>query len=84
MIKELLYVIILLLGIPVGYLIAWMSRDELIIGRNWFKALIGICLILGGYFFLVGNFVYALTLGFIIIVSLISLKKSFDKKWTEN
>ena len=84
MIKELLYFVILLLGIPVGYLIAWMSRDELVIGRNWFKALIGISLILGWYFFLVGNFVYAVTFGFIIIVSLISLKKSFDKKWTKN
>ncbi len=76
-----LEIIILVLAFPAGYLVAWMARDELIAGRKWFKTLIIIGLVLG-LFFAVKNYKISYILSFfIVIVSFISYKKSFDKKW---
>lgn len=75
--------IILALAIPAGYLIAWLARDELMTGRKWFKILIFISAFLFG-FFLLGEQIYAAwTALFILIVSFISLIKSWDKRWTK-
>jgi len=82
MIKEILVIVIILLSIPAGYLIAWLCMDELVIGRRWFK-LIMILSILLGLIFLFYNIIIALTMFFILIVALISYRKSFDKKWTK-
>ncbi len=90
-----LSVVVLLLAIPVGYLIAWLARDELVQGRKWFKLLIGagvIISIIGMILFLAGNLAgkndinrvfitAAMTGAFIVIVSAVSLIKSWDKKW---
>jgi len=77
-----LTIIILALAIPAGYLIAWLARDELVIGRKWLKILILISAFLFG-FFLLGEQRYVAWTGlFILVVSFISLIKSFDKKWT--
>lgn len=77
-----LTIIILALAIPAGYLIAWLARDELVDGRKWFKILILISAFLFG-FFLLGEQRYVAWTGlFILVVSFISLIKSFDKKWT--
>ncbi|MBX4196688.1 hypothetical protein KW805_03805 [Candidatus Pacearchaeota archaeon] len=78
-----LALLILILSIPIGYLIAWMARDELIMGRPWFKALIIISIILAGVFLFIGMKAQAFTSVFIAIVSAISLKMSFNKKWTK-
>jgi len=69
---------LLMLAIPIGYLIAWMARDELVSGRKWFRALIILGVIIGGWFYLVGNNAIALTGVFISIVSFVSYWKSFD------
>ena len=74
--------IILILAIPSGYLIAWLARDELVAGRMWFKVLIYLSLIIGVIFYFLERFYISLTMGFIIVVSAISLRKSHDKKWT--
>jgi len=75
--------IILILAIPSGYLIAWLARDELIQGRFWFKVLIYLSLIIGVIFYFLERFYISLTMGFIIVVSAISLRKSYDKKWVK-
>ena len=76
-------VIILILAFPVGYLIAYWTRDELIQGRKWFKMII-IASILGGFwFFIIGEDYISLTLIFILISTFISYLKSHDKKWTK-
>ena len=80
MIIELL---ILILSVPSGLFLAYISRDELINGRKWFRILIMISLISGIWFFLQRNKPLIFTLAFIFIVSLISYTKSFDKKWTK-
>jgi hypothetical protein len=82
MIKEILVAAIILLSIPTGYLIAWLCRDELIVGRKWFRTLIIIALISGIIFLIYGNYIIVFTLLFMLIVTLISLIKSFDRKWT--
>ena len=75
--------LLLLIAIPVGFLIARLTADELIPGRLWFRrvfvfALLGI---IGCWLFFTPE--SAWTCGFIAIVSLISYCKSFDKKWAK-
>lgn len=84
LIKMLIEIIILLLAIPSGYLIAWLARDELKDGRKWFRILIIASMISGIWFYLIKLFYISLTLGFIFIVSLISLIKSKDEKWIKS
>ncbi len=71
-----LEIIILILAIPAGYLIAWLSHDELKAGRKWFKALVILSIILGLFFYLIGKEYAGWTMAFVFIVSLISLVKS--------
>ena len=73
-----LELIILLLGIPTGILIAWLARDELIDGFVYIKILFVLSLIAVMFF---ENEVITLGLGFICIVSFISVLKRFDKNW---
>ena len=69
-------IVILVLAIPVGFLIAWLTKDELTSGRKWFRILI-IASILGVIGFWIYGFPYvSWTFGFILIVSLISFVKS--------
>ena len=71
--------ILLLLAIPVGFLIAWLARDELIQGRIYLKILSFLAFVSMIYF--AYDEVVVLTCGFIAIVSWISFLKSFDSKW---
>jgi len=73
---------ILILAVPAGYLIAWLSRDELVDGRAWFIALGFLSFLTGMVFYLKGRAHITLTSFFILIVSAVSLIKSKDKKWT--
>lgn len=75
-------IIILLLAVPTGYLIAYLAKDELVIGRRWFILIIIVAFIgeIISFFWLYSYI--TLALAFIIIATFISYKKSFDKKWT--
>jgi O-antigen ligase len=75
---------ILLLAIPAGFLIAWMARDELVSRRKWVKAIIILSFFLGILFFVFKKNEIGFSLAFIMIVSLISYRKSFDRKWAKN
>jgi len=75
-------ILVLLLALPSGFLLAYLANDELIQGRKWFKVLIILFVILGSWFYLADFKAITYTSGFIIIVSFISLIKSYDKKWT--
>lgn len=79
----LLSVVIVLLGIPVGYLISWMARDELVQGRVWLRTLLTIGAILAIWFYLVKIYYISLTCVFVFIIAFIGYTKSFDKKWTK-
>jgi len=82
MLKILLIMIILILAIPLGYLLACLCRDELVEGRKWFKLLAFVSGIFA-IIFLFFDLGVALTLVFISTVSLISLVKSYDKKFVK-
>ena len=76
-----LEIIILILAIPAGLLLAWMARDELLMGRKWFKLIVVLSFILSIVFLIMKEIAVFLTLMFILIVTAISYKKSFDKMW---
>ena len=73
--------LILVLAVPVGFLLAWLGRDELIEGRVCFRILIITSILGGAWFFLIGQRSIGYTFGFVLIISVISFVKSFDKKW---
>ena len=80
----LLYFIILVSSLIVGYLLAWLCKDE-IIERKWFYILLGVVVLV----FIVSlifyrDLVWLLTLVYFIVVILISIWKSFDKKFVKN
>jgi len=68
--------LLLIVAIPVGFLIAWLAKDELVSGKKYFRILIIISIIVGIWFWLTGVFYVGWTMGFIFIVSLISLIKA--------
>lgn len=74
------YLLILVLAIPTGFVIAKLAHDELIQGFNYIKLLTEISFFLA-IFFSFYNEVITVSLGFIVIVSYISLLKRYDKRW---
>jgi len=76
-----LKIIILLLAIPTGFLISWLSRDELVSGKKYFRILMIVSILGVVWFWLSGMSYISWTLAFVFIVSLVSLIKSEDKKW---
>jgi len=77
------YIVFLIVSVAAGYLIAWLSRDELVIGRKWFQGLVIASFIIGVGSFLFGYRSEMLVCLFILIVSWISYLKSKNKKWTK-
>jgi Ca2+/H+ antiporter len=72
--------IIILLSIPIGFLISWLARDELIEGHKYIKLLFFVSFILMTFFSFYDE-VLTKTTGFVCIVSFISVIKRFDKRW---
>ncbi len=72
---------LVVLSVPVGFLIAWLARDELVQGRKWFRILVILSIISGISLFLFDAVAAALTCTFIALVSLVSYWKSFDMQW---
>lgn len=75
-------ILVWVLAVPVGYLIAWLCRDELLAGRKWFKVLVVFGTVFGTGACLFGFWEIGWSLGFAAVVSFVSYLKSFDKKWT--
>ena len=65
--------ILIVLAIPVGFLIAWMAKDELKQGKRWFRLLTIASIALSSVFWVYGVSYAALTSLFIAIVAFISL-----------
>jgi hypothetical protein len=79
-----LKIFILLLAIPTGFLIAWLSRDELVSGRKYFRILMIVSILGTIWFWLSGMSYISWTLAFVFVVGLVSLIKSEDKKWIKD
>ena len=87
MLEVILSIVGLLLAFPAGYLLAWLCRDELIIGRKWFKIIIGLSLIFSvivSFLNFKEKWAVILSLLFLAIISGVSLWKSCDKKFIQN
>ena len=75
--------IVLLAAIPAGFLIAYLAKDELIVGRKWFVILMMLSSLVGIILYFFGFFSGALTSAFILIFTATSFWKSFDENWTK-
>lgn len=77
-------ILVLIAAIPAGFILAWLARDELVEGREWFRIIIiaSVVLAVGAWIFGFGRYI-SLSLAFIAIVAFISLVKSKDKKWVK-
>ena len=70
-----LQILLLLIAIPIGFLIKYLTPEELKSGQKYFKAIIIVSIIAGVFFFIEEETYITWTSAFIVIVALISLKK---------
>ena len=85
MIETLLIMLILASAFPVGFLLAYLCREELVSGRRWFKMISWACLaVIFVLLFVYTYFEIILTLTYIAVVSLISAHKSYDRKFSRS
>jgi len=69
-------VLILLTAIPAGFLLAWLTKEELKDGRKWFKLIIALSLAGSVVFLVLKNEAVTLTLVYITIATGISLGRT--------
>ncbi len=74
-IKILIGILVLALGISIGDYLAKITKEELKVGRLWFKLLIILSLIGALVFLILGNDILLFALLFIAIATSRSLKK---------
>ncbi len=77
-----LALLLLVLAFPLGYLIAWLARDELGIGKRFFIILLAGSALLGIFSLITQAHATAWTSGFIAVVSGVSIWKSTDAQFT--
>ncbi len=75
MIKITLSLLVLLSAVFFGHILTKSTKEELRDGRKWFKWIIIISIVLTILFTIVNNWVAVLTLIYITIVCLISVRK---------
>ena len=73
----------LLTAIPIGFLIAFLARDELLAGRTWFRGLVLTGILGAGWFALTGKVAIAWTILYLAVLAFIAYCKGFDGKWTK-
>ncbi len=76
------YLLILILAIPTGFVIAKLAHDELIGGFIYIKLLCEISFLLAMIFSFYDQ-VITVSLGFIAIVSYVSVIKRYDTRWAK-
>ena len=74
-------IILLIVAIPVGYLLAWLGKDELVDGRKWFRIIVLVFAIVGVWSYLMKEMVWAWTSAFIVIVGIVNYRLSGNKKF---
>ena len=72
-------VLILLTAVPAGFLLAYMTKEELKEGKEWFGLITGLSILGSVVFLFLENVVVVLTLVYIAIVSSISLRKAMKR-----
>lgn len=79
MLDSIIPIAILLSAIPVGFILAYLTKEELKSGRGYFESLITLSFIAGLVFLISRNYIIGLSLFYIAIVTLISLILSYKK-----
>jgi len=78
-----IFLIAFVLSIIAGFIISYMTRDELVDGRKWFSWITIICLLTSIWSYLTKDFVVLYSMMFLTIVSLISYIKSFNDRFVK-
>lgn len=73
--KIIIGIIVLILGIPIGNILAKVTKDEMKQGQKWFRIIVLIGLVGGFIGLIIGNDVLLFSLFFIAIVASRSLGK---------
>ena len=84
MVSVILVLVILITSLPLGYLLAWLTKEELVSGRKYFLWLIitsFIALVVVLMINIESKSAILLALIYIAITSGVSLLKSYDKKF---
>lgn len=76
MLTNLLVVLTLLTAIPVGLLIAWLTKEELRDGQKWFKLVVLLSCVGSVAFLILKNEIVALSLVYMAIVSYMSVRRA--------
>jgi hypothetical protein len=74
MIKILIGIIVLVMGIPIGNILASSTKDELKKGQRWFRLIIVVSLVSGFIGLIIGNDFLMFGFFFVAIVTSRSLK----------
>ncbi len=83
MIDLALYFAIFVLAFPAGYWLAYVCKDELVRGREWFRRVMVWSFVLASASFIFYSLHVGLTFIFILIVAGVSYYKSNDKKFVK-
>ncbi len=83
MLTALLVVLAILFAFPAGLALAYLTRDELVHGRPYFKILSLLAFITALLLIAIEEIISSLTLLFIAIVALVSLWKSYNKRFVK-
>ncbi|MAE49635.1 hypothetical protein CMI48_02290 [Candidatus Pacearchaeota archaeon] len=67
--------LVLVLGIPVGLLLAWLCRDELAAGRKYLQWLLVGCVVVGVAFLFSDVWEFGLVLLFVAVLGGVSINK---------
>ncbi len=78
MINIILGILIIFFAIPAGYLLAYLTKDELEKGRKWFILIISIFFIISLISLFFSKIISIFSI-FVCLVTLISLYKSYEK-----
>lgn len=82
-----LIVVIIISSLPIGYLLSYLCKDELVSGRKWFIILGILSLVaslLVAFFSFSSKLAVILTLFYLAIISFVSVWKSYDSRFIKN
>ena len=82
MIEILIYLVVLLTALPIGLMLAWLCKEELVDGRKWFNLMIISFILLGIISFVVfRDMPIVLSFSYMVLITGVSLYKGKDKKF---
>ncbi len=73
---------VLLTALPIGWMLAWLCKDELVQGRKWFvRIIISFSALFLASLIFYRNVSVLFSLSYMVVVTYVSLHKSKDEKF---